>query len=196
MNPRSNTQDSAQFPARKCCEEKEMLPEISANGSCSDNGVPFASAHGLLNLSKLPVSWLRLGIGLERIKPGHPQQNGRHERMHLTLKKEATKPAAANPLQQQAPFDEFIEVFNQKRPQEALEMKSPADIYTASTRPYPIPRVAGHRLLFPRQNHRGHPLRPYLSGRKKINFSTVFAGQACRHQGSARRHLAGQLSRS
>src|ERR1700688_3389000 len=68
----------------------------------SDNGVPFASGQALFNLSKLAVWWLRLGIGIERIKPGHPQQNGRHERMHLTLKKEATKPAAANFLQQQA----------------------------------------------------------------------------------------------
>jgi putative transposase len=72
----------------------------------SDNGVPFASAHALFNLSKLAVWWLRLGIGIERIQPGHPQQNGRHERMHLTLKKEATKPAAANFLQQQARFDD------------------------------------------------------------------------------------------
>ena len=64
----------------------------------SDNGVPFASAHALFNLSKLAVWWLRLGIGVERIKPGHPQQNGRHERMHLTLKKEATKPALAYPV--------------------------------------------------------------------------------------------------
>src|SRR5215471_13724371 len=56
----------------------------------SDNGVPFASAHALFNLSKLAVWWLRLGIGMERIQPGHPQQNGRHEPMHLTLKKEAT----------------------------------------------------------------------------------------------------------
>ena len=102
----------------------------------SDNGVPFASAHALFNLSKLAVWWLRLGIGIERIKPGHPQQNGRHERMHLTLKKEATKPAAANFLQQQARFDKFIEVFNNERPHEALDMKCPADIYTASTRPY------------------------------------------------------------
>jgi putative transposase len=64
----------------------------------SDNGVPFASAHALYGLSKLSVWWLRLGIAIERIKPGHPQQNGRHERMHLTLKKETTKPAAANVL--------------------------------------------------------------------------------------------------
>jgi transposase InsO family protein len=58
----------------------------------SDNGVPFASPNALFNLSKLSVWWLRLGIAIERIKPGHPQQNGRHERMHLTLKKEATRP--------------------------------------------------------------------------------------------------------
>jgi transposase InsO family protein len=62
----------------------------------SDNGVPFASPNGLFNLSKLSVWWLRLGIGIERIRPGHPQQNGRHERMHLTLKKEASRPAGAN----------------------------------------------------------------------------------------------------
>jgi transposase InsO family protein len=68
----------------------------------SDNGVPFASPNALFNLSKLAVWWLRLGITIERIKPGHPQQNGRHERMHLTLKKEATPrhehPAATGPL--------------------------------------------------------------------------------------------------
>ena len=60
----------------------------------SDNGVPFANPNGLSNLSKLSVWWLRLGIAIERIKPGHPQQNGRHERLHLTLKKEATRPPA------------------------------------------------------------------------------------------------------
>ncbi len=74
----------------------------------TDNGVPFASSHALFGLSKLSVWWLRLGIRIERIKPGHPEQNGRHERMHLTLKKEATKPAAGNFLQQQAKFDAFM----------------------------------------------------------------------------------------
>src|SRR5215475_2136303 len=102
----------------------------------SDNDVPFASAHALFNLSKLAVWWLRLGIGIERIKPGHPQQNGRHERMHLTLKKEATKPAASNFLQQQARFDKFLEVFNNERPHEALGMKCPAEVYQPSTRVY------------------------------------------------------------
>jgi putative transposase len=71
----------------------------------TDNGVPFASPNALYGLSKLAIWWLRLGIRIERIKPGHPEQNGRHERMHLTLKKEATKPAAQNFLQQQARFD-------------------------------------------------------------------------------------------
>ena len=79
------------------------------------NGVPFASPHAVFGLSKLAVWWLRLGIQIERIKPGHPQQNGRHERMHLTLKKEATKPAAQNFLQQQAKFDDFIDCFNNER---------------------------------------------------------------------------------
>jgi transposase InsO family protein len=78
---------------------------------------------------------LRLGISIERIRPGHPQQNGRQERMHLTLKKEATRPAGANLLQQQAKFDAFLEEFNNERPHEALEMKCPAELYTASNRP-------------------------------------------------------------
>jgi transposase InsO family protein len=78
----------------------------------SDNGVPFASPNALFNLSKLSVWWLRLGIAIERIKPGHPQQNGRHERMHLTLKKETTRPPGSNSLQQQDRFDAFVHEFN------------------------------------------------------------------------------------
>src|ERR1700730_6829448 len=98
--------------------------------------IPFASPHGLFNLSKLSVWWLRLGIAIERIKPGHPQQNGRHERMHLTLKKETTRPSAMNSLQQQAKFDAFVLEFNCERPHEALAMKCPAEIYTPSPRVY------------------------------------------------------------
>jgi hypothetical protein len=69
----------------------------------------------------------RLWQQIERIKPGHPQQNGRHERMHLTLKREATKPAAGNVLQQQARFDDFVTRYNTDRPHQALGMKVPAD---------------------------------------------------------------------
>jgi len=102
----------------------------------SDNGVPFASPNALFNLSKLSVWWLRLGIAIERIKPGHPQQNGRHERMHLTLKQEATRPPGMNSLQQQARFDAFVQEYNTERPHEALAMKTPADLYTDSPRSY------------------------------------------------------------
>jgi len=142
----------------------------------SDNGVPFASAHALFNLSKLAVWWLRLGIGIERIKPGHPQQNGRHERMHLTLKKEATKPAAANSLQQQARFDKFMEVFNNERPHEALDMKCPAEVYQPSQRVYTgLPDIDyplhDKTIVVTRCGR-------ICLGKKKINFSTVFAGQA------------------
>ena len=113
----------------------------------SDNGLPFASPNGLYNLSRLSVFWLRLGIAIERIKPGHPQQNGRHERMHLTLKKEATRPACQNSLAQQARFDDFLNEFNTERPHEALSMKTPAEVYTPSSRPYHGP--ARNRIPLP-----------------------------------------------
>jgi transposase InsO family protein len=142
----------------------------------SDNGVPFASPNALFNLSKLSVWWLRLGISLERIRPGHPQQNGRHERMHLTLKREATRPPGLNSLQQQAKFDDFLEEFNQQRPHEALDMKCPAEVYAPSPRPYnglPEPSYPFHDTT----------INVTCCGRiclhrKKINLSTVFAGQA------------------
>lgn len=105
-------------------------------GIRTDNGVPFASPNALFNLSRLSVWWLRLGIAIERIEPGQPQQNGRHERMHLTLKKETTKPAGQNFLTQQARFDAFQEEYNTDRPHEALGMKYPAEVYVPSPRPY------------------------------------------------------------
>ena len=102
----------------------------------SDNGLPFAGPHALFQLSKLSVWWLRLGIDLERIKPFKPQQNGRHERMHRTLKKETTRPAQMNFLQQQEIFDRFVSEFNGERPHEGLGMKIPAEVYTPSHRAY------------------------------------------------------------
>ncbi len=102
----------------------------------TDNGVPFASPNALFGLSKLSVWWLRLGIDIERIKPGHPEQNGRHERMHLTLKKETTKSAGENFLQQQGKFDDFIDQFNNERPHQALNMMYPAEVYKSCIRPY------------------------------------------------------------
>jgi putative transposase len=147
------------------------LPQVMR----TDNGVPFASPFALYGLSRLAVWWLRLGIQIERIKPGHPEQNGRHERMHLTLKREATKPAAPNVLQQQARFDTFIDHYNRERPHQALAMKMPAEVYTPSPRPYRgLPEV-------------DYPLHDWTATvtrcgricwqRRKINVSTVFAGQ-------------------
>jgi putative transposase len=102
----------------------------------SDNGVPFAS-QGIAGLSRLSVWWLRLGIRLERIEPASPQQNGRHERMHRTLKAETTRPAGANMLQQQERFDRFKEIYNGERPHEALGQRPPAEFYQPACRRFP-----------------------------------------------------------
>jgi putative transposase len=141
----------------------------------TDNGVPFASPNAMFGLSKLSVWWLRLGIDIERIKPGRPQQNGRHERMHLTLKKEATKPAAKNFLQQQGKFDRFIEEFNQERPHEAIGMKYPAEIYTPSLKPYK--GLSDLEYPFHDRTITVTCCGRICIGRRKINLSTVFAGQ-------------------
>lgn len=141
----------------------------------SDNGLPFASPNGLYNLSKLSVFWLRLGIAVERIKPGHPQQNGRHERMHRTLKQESTRPPGMNALQQQARFDAFMSEFNDERPHEAIQMKVPAELYRASSRAY---------QGLPELDYPFHDKDILVTAcgricmhRKKINISTVLAGQ-------------------
>jgi putative transposase len=141
----------------------------------TDNGVPFASPNSLFGLSKLSVWWLRLGIEIERIKPGNPQQNGRHERMHLTLKKEATKPAAKNLLQQQDKFDRFIETYNRDRPHQAIGMKYPAELYQKSARPYQ--GIGELAYPFHDRTITVTSCGRICIGRRKINLSTVFAGQ-------------------
>lgn len=103
----------------------------------TDNGSPFASGAALYGLTQLSVWWMRLGIAIERIEPGHPEQNGRHERMHLTLKQETTRPAGRGLLEQQQRFDDFRDEFNDERPHEALKMKRPKDVYAPSKRPFP-----------------------------------------------------------
>ena len=111
----------------------------------TDNGPPFATST-LGGLSTLSVWWLRLGIGLERIEPGKPQQNGRHERMHRTLKEATAKPPRSNLRAQQKAFDEFREEYNQHRPHEGLGQKPPAEFYTRSERQYPerLPAQQGY----------------------------------------------------
>ena len=109
----------------------------------SDNGSPFA-ATSLGGLSRLSVWWLKLGITLERIEPGKPQQNGRHERMHLTLKKETALPPMSSLNRQQKEFDRFREEYNTERPHEALSYRAPADIYKRSPRKFPGKRLEMH----------------------------------------------------
>ncbi len=99
----------------------------------TDNGPPFAG-QGLFGLSRLSVWWLKLGIVAERIEPAKPQQNGRHERMHRTLKAETTRPAGASLLQQQERFDHFVWSFNHERPHEALGQQPPGTAYQSSPR--------------------------------------------------------------
>jgi transposase InsO family protein len=141
----------------------------------SDNGLPFASPNGLYNLSKLSVWWLRLSIALERIKPGHPQQNGRHERMHRTLKAHTTRPPGMNVLQQQVRFDAFMSEFNEERPHEAIDMKVPAERYTPSLRAYEgLPQVD---YPFHDRDILVTACGRICMHRKKVNVSTVLAGQ-------------------
>lgn len=139
----------------------------------SDNGLLFASPNGLYNPSRLSVLWLRLGIAIERIRPGHPQQNGRHERMHRTLKQERARPPGMNALQQHARFDDFVSEFDAERPHEAIAMKTPAELYTPASRLWRgLPEI-------------DYPLHDkdilvtacgrICMHRKKINISTVLA---------------------
>lgn len=102
----------------------------------TDNGQPFAGV-GIGGLTRLSIWFLKLGILPERIEAGCPQQNGRHERMHRTLKQETTKPAGKDLLSQQRQFDEFRRIYNSERPHEALDGKRPAEIYTRALRTYP-----------------------------------------------------------
>ena len=166
-----STKEAGVIPAFQRAFETYGLPTAIR----SDNGVPFASPNGLYGLSRLSVWWLRLGINIERIKPGHPQQNGRHERMHLTLKKETTKPAGQNILQQQARFDDFIEEFNTERPHEGLGMKTPLEAYRPARRPYQgLPELT---YPFHDKDILVTACGRICMHRKKINISTVLAGQ-------------------
>jgi transposase InsO family protein len=161
--------------ARDVCEEIFRTHGVPAVMH-SDNGVPFACT-GLAGLTKLSAYWLRLGITLERSRPAHPQDNGRHERMHRTLKAETTRPARDNLLQQQERFDQFVEEFNTERPHEALDMKRPADVYVPAAKKHPaflpdpdystyddVLRVGTQGLI-------------HLPGRRQVHLTKALAGQ-------------------
>ena len=103
----------------------------------TDNGAPFASC-AIAGLSRLAVWWIKLGIVPQRIAAGHPEQNGRHERMHRTLQEATASPPQANRRAQQRAFDEFRREYNQVRPHQALAMRTPEAVYWNSPRSYPV----------------------------------------------------------
>ena len=121
------------------------LPEIIR----SDNGPPFAARHSPLGLSRLSAWWLTLGIDLDRIPPGRPDQNGRHERMHRDMACEVESSAAADWASQQASLDAWRKTYNEERPHEAIGMQVPSELYRPSTRRYEPEEV---ELRYPRGN--------------------------------------------
>lgn len=152
----------------------------------TDNGEPFASV-GVMGLSRLSVWWVRLGIGLQRIEPGKPQQNGSHERMHGTLQRETASPPAANIPAQQRRFNTFTWEYNHHRPHEALGMATPASVYQHSQRAYPE-RLA--ELEYPCD----WQLRKVdQDGDIRWKVARVFIGTALRAQTIGLRELGGRL---
>ena len=147
------------------------LPEVVR----TDNGVPFASA-GYWGLSRLSTFWIRLGIHVERIERGQPQQNGCHERMHRTLKLETARPSARHLVAQQEKFDTFEHTFNNIRPHESLDMEPPASRYRPSTRVFTgdFPEVDYPLADDVKRVDRYGQIRLY--GRHKLHLSTALQG--------------------
>ena len=141
----------------------------------SDNGSPFAST-GVGGLTQLSVWWMRLGIALQRIKPGNPQENGRHERMHRTLKQCTARPPARTLRLQQRAFDAFRHEYNHERPHEALGQTPPARVYEPSPRAYParLPEVAYPDFMVQRSVHE--------HGQIRFNGTRYFVGHALSEQ--------------
>jgi putative transposase len=129
--PSTNTTYAQARPLFERAFAEHGLPEIIR----SDNGGPFAST-GVTGLTALGVWWIKLGVAYERIDPGHPQQNGRHERMHLTLL-EALRPPSKTLAEQASRLGIFVKDYNEERPHEALGQKPPAQVYAPSPRPLP-----------------------------------------------------------
>lgn len=172
VDAHENTREQEAIEAFYRTFEEHGLPRAIR----TDNGVPF-STRSLFGLSKLSLWWLRLGIRLERIEPGKPQQNGAHERMHLTLKQATTRPPGKNLLHQQEIFDSFIETFNQDRPHDGIAKKCPVELYQKSTTLMPS--------QLPELEYPGHErtLRVTSSGQIRLDknravyLSTVLSGQ-------------------
>lgn len=120
----------------KQCFERVFIDYGLPDAIRTDNGSPFASS-GISGLSQLSIWWIKLGIIHERIQAGHPEQNGRHERMHRTLKAHTTQPAEYNLKQQNKRFKDFIDEFNNERPHQGIDDCYPCELYEKSKREYP-----------------------------------------------------------
>jgi putative transposase len=149
----------------------------------TDNGVPFATV-AIAGLSQLNVWWIKLGITHQRIRPGRPTENGQHERMHRTLKAEATRPPEADRCAQQVRFDRFRTEYNEERPHEALDLKPPSSVYTSSPRPFPT--------TLPEPNYPGHMQIRYVSNAGGFRFKShqVYLWHALRHEYVALEEIA------
>lgn len=193
--------DAQTETVRACFErlfERNGVPEAIR----SDNGSPFASSTGVLGLSKLSAWWVALGIDLERGRPGCPQDNGAHERLHLDVERELRGE------QQQASFDEWRRTFNEERPHEALAMKRPAELYQASPRkfegtpqdltyPKMEPRRVSHIGTIRYENHRifistalagwSVGLEPCGQDKYNVHFAQLLLGQLDQTTASFRR---------
>jgi len=140
----------------------------------SDNGTPFAAKSSVLGLSRLSAWWVVLGINLERGRPGKPQDNGGHERMHLDIQKELACHAAEDLVKQQAALDIWCQTFNEERPHESLGMKTPAELYRPSERKYTeTPDDIEYEAMITRRVH----TTGYISiENQKIQISAALAG--------------------
>lgn len=149
----------------------------------TDNGQPFASI-GLAGLSRLNVWFVRLGIRPERIRPGHPGENGVHERMHRTLKDATANPPRGTPKLQQEAFDRFISEFNDERPHESLEMRTPAEVYEKSNRMFPtrLPELEYPADMFMRK--------VFDTGRIKMKGRLIRVSKSLRGEVVGMRHVA------
>lgn len=141
----------------------------------TDNGAPFASP-SRTGLTQLSIWWLKLGIIPERIAPGRPEQNGRHERMHRTLKRAVTLPVAMHLAEQQGRLDQFRQHYNEERPHEALRQQTPSACYRKSPRPYP------ERLLEPEYPSYVEVYRADCSGIINRQGLRIYVGQLLRHE--------------
>ena len=170
---------------------ERVLAAVGLPGAIrSDNGAPFGST-GAGGLSALSVWWVKLGIEPRYIPPSSPQDNGRHERMHRTLKEQTSKPAAATAAEQQRRFDRFRRHYNEQRPHEALEQTPPATHWQPSARTLPT------RLEDPWYDADHQVRRVHCNGGIKWRGDEVFIGEALAGEliGLAEHESGGHIAR-